>query len=144
VKKLFFATTVLILVIIFYVTTIRTTPFIVICSYVFPVYEGMEFFVEYTHSVNQSMMREFFVIRGEEIFFTALEFEDFGAGMPTDYEIIFLPEGGMRIEGFHTFIPQYTVPPTTVVRIGGGRIYLYDPEGGTQILIRQLNFWRRR
>ena len=67
------------------------------------VNEGDTFALQYTHSVNLSPVREIFEVRGGEIYFIALEFETFGAGMPTELEpgqtLTRLPQGGMRIEG---------------------------------------------
>jgi len=67
------------------------------------VSEGDAFALHYIHSVNLSPVREIFEVRGGEIYLVALEFETFGAGMPTELEpgqtLTRLPQGGMRIEG---------------------------------------------
>jgi len=66
--------------------------------------EGEEFAVSYIHSVNISPVKEFYQILQGRIVLTAMEFETFGAGMPTTLEVgqtlTRLPEGGMRIDGF--------------------------------------------
>lgn len=71
----------------------------------FPVLEGEEFSISFIHSVNQSLVTEFFEIRQGQITLSALEFESFGAGMPTELEpgqyLTRLPGGIMRIDGFN-------------------------------------------
>jgi len=51
------------------------------------------------------MVSEIFEIRQGKIALTALEFESFGAGMPTELEpgqsLTRLPDGIMRIDGFN-------------------------------------------
>jgi len=70
-----------------------------------PLIEGAEFSISYWHSVNQSMVSEIFEIRQGKITLIALEFESFGAGMPTELEpgqsLTRLPRGKMRIDGFN-------------------------------------------
>ncbi|MCL1884087.1 MAG: DUF1850 domain-containing protein [Defluviitaleaceae bacterium] len=89
--------------------SLYSTPHIVISSdggilFSHPASEGMIFSINFIHSVNQSSVEEFFIIRENSIFLSALEFEDFGAGMPTQLEdgqvLLSLPCGRMRIEGF--------------------------------------------
>ena len=81
-----------------------------------PVYRGQQFSVDFIHSVNLSPVKEIFVVAGGEITLTAIEFETFGAGMPTELEpgqvLVRLPDGGMRIEGFDRTVGQlrYTIP----------------------------------
>jgi len=66
------------------------------------------FAISYVHSVNKSIVLELFDIRQNQIILTALEFETFGAGMPTELEpgqtLTHLPGGGMRIDGFDRYI----------------------------------------
>jgi len=70
--------------------------------------QGDKFSISYIHSVNKSPVTEIYQIRDGKIVLTALEFETFGAGMPTELEpgqsLIRLPEGGIRIEGFDRII----------------------------------------
>ena len=76
------------------------------------VYEGTEFSVSYTHSVNISLVTEIFRVQQGAIVLQALEFYSFGAGMPTEPEpgqtLITLPDGGMRIEGFDRTMDNLT------------------------------------
>lgn len=115
-----------------------------------PAPEGTFFSVKFIHSVNQSPVAEIFEIRNETIKLSALEFEDFGAGMPTDYEIITLPSGRMRIENFDraTENLNYIVGRATelVLYIENMRVPLSDiAEPGTLIEVnfKRLNFWNR-
>ena len=48
--------------------------------------EGGEFAIEFVHSVNQSPVRETFVIEGRMIRLQALRFYSYGAGMPSYLE----------------------------------------------------------
>ncbi|MCL2197847.1 MAG: DUF1850 domain-containing protein [Defluviitaleaceae bacterium] len=118
--------------------------------FTYRTYEGMEFFIDYIHSVNQGFVREFFKISNGGLIFTAIEFEEFGAGMPTEYAVIFLPDGGMRMEGFNRSVTDfsYIVGHTTnhAINIGQTRVYFTDlaePGTGLSFGLRQLNFWGR-
>jgi hypothetical protein len=51
-----------------------------------PVKEGTEFAIEFVHSVNQSPVRDMFVVKGRRIRQTATRFSSFGAGMRSDLE----------------------------------------------------------
>ena len=88
-----------------------------------PAYQGQEFSISYIHSVNQSPVKEIYTIDGGRIVLTALEFEAFGAGMPTQLKpgqaLIHLPDGGMRIEGFDRTIDQlrYMIPHGTDITL---------------------------
>ncbi|MCL1990245.1 MAG: DUF1850 domain-containing protein [Defluviitaleaceae bacterium] len=54
-------------------------------TYVFGIEHS--FALSYIHSVHQSLVKEWFEIRGRYFYLTALEFYNFGAGMPTEAEI---------------------------------------------------------
>ena len=69
-----------------------------------PVYEGAVFSINFIHSVNQSPVSEVFEIRHGGIMLTALEFEDFGAGMPVEAEPgqqLIRTENGLRLENIN-------------------------------------------
>ena len=57
------------------------------------------------HSVNQSRVTEVFKVRNGQIVLDAVEFETFGAGMPTELEpgqtMTRLDGGVIRIDGFN-------------------------------------------
>jgi len=57
------------------------------------------------HSVNQSRVTEIFKVRNGQIVLDAVEFEAFGAGMPTELEpgqtMTHLDGGIIRIDGFN-------------------------------------------
>ena len=69
-----------------------------------PVQDGIKFSIKFIHSVNQSPVAEIFEIRQNQITLVSLEFEDFGAGMPTELEqgqsLTHLPDGRLQIDGF--------------------------------------------
>ncbi|MCL1877494.1 MAG: DUF1850 domain-containing protein [Defluviitaleaceae bacterium] len=97
------------------------------------VSEGDGFTVWFIHSVNQSPVAEIFEIRNEEIVLSALEFEDFGAGMPTEIQpgqaLTHLPCGTMRIDGgFDTGEIRYMVGRATdfVLYVGTERVMLNE------------------
>lgn len=100
---------------------------------------GDEFAVRFIHSVNQTPVTEFFTVDGGRIFLTALEFESFGAGMPTELKtgqtLISLPCGTMRIEGFDHDIGEliYIVGHTAhTLLLGGDEIPLNTLAGTGQ------------
>ena len=121
-----------------------------------PTGEGTVFSVEYIHSINQSHVAEIFEVRHNAINLMALEFEDFGAGMPTELEqgqsLIHLPDGRMRIEGFGNDRTmdglRYMVGHAAdlVLYIEHKRVHLNElAEPGTvvEFTFLRLNFWRR-
>jgi hypothetical protein len=69
-----------------------------------PVEDGMEFAIEFIHSVNQSPVRDVFQVRGRRIWPVATVFSSFGAGMQTELgegeQLIRDGDGTMRIVGF--------------------------------------------
>jgi len=78
--------------------------------FVHPMQEGDVFEILYIHSVNQSPVTEFFIIRRGQIYLTAMEFDGFGAGVPAEVgegqELIRLPDGGMRLEGLDKWMDE--------------------------------------
>jgi len=116
--------------------------------------EGEEFSVSFIHSVNISPVTDIFQIRDGQIVLIALEFETFGAGMPTELEpgqaLVHLPEGGMRIEGFDRpfaglrYIIGYTTEHT--VQIGSRQIPLKTLDAPGQPVLFEftyLTIWQR-
>ncbi|MCL1844252.1 MAG: DUF1850 domain-containing protein [Defluviitaleaceae bacterium] len=109
----------------------------------YPVYEGFEFAIEFVHSVTQSPVREFFKILEGEFYLTAIEFNDFGAGMLTEFppgaQITHRADGGLFLSGFVKSMRnglRYIVGRATciVLYIGGERVPLADlAEPGTVI-----------
>ena len=77
------------------------------------VSDDTEFRISYIHSVNISPVTEIFQVRQGAIVLDAVEFYTFGAGMPTMPEygqtLIYLPDGGMRIEGFDCVLDSLTL-----------------------------------
>ena len=79
--------------------------------------EGEEFAIEFVHSVNQSPVKETFIIKDRMIRLHELRFYTFGAGMPSS-----LGEGqelsrdgdAMLITGFNTFFREINLIVGTV------------------------------
>lgn len=115
--------------------------------------EGEEFRISYIHSVNISPVTEFFLVRDGMIVLEAIEFYTFGAGMPTMPEdgqtLIYLPGGGMRIEGFDRVLDNLTILTSYatghVLYVGTQEIAMFTPNfAGKPIsfeIIRQ-NVWQ--
>lgn len=119
-----------------------------------PINESEEFAVSFIHSVNISPVTEIFQILGGRIVLTALEFDTFGAGMPTELEpgqtLLHLPGGDMRIEGFSRVIDglRYTPGSTTehTLHVGTQRIpldTLGHPGHPMRFEFVSLNIWQR-
>jgi len=117
-----------------------------------PVYQGQEFSVSFIHSVNQSPVREIYIIVGGKIVLTAAQFETFGAGMPTELEsgqvLVRLPDGDMRIDGFDRSLTElrYMVPHGSdiILNIGERQIPLssLDAPGQTvRFSVFQRGLW---
>ena len=116
--------------------------------------EGEIFSIHFIHSVNKSPVTEIYEIRNGQIVLVALEFETFGAGMPTELEsgqsLIRLPEGGMRIVGidrvmedFHYMIGYNS---GLVINFGERQVPLDTLDAAGQpvrIALKQLNIWQR-
>jgi len=116
--------------------------------------EGEEFSVSFIHSVNISPVTEIFQIRDGGIVLYAVEFETFGAGMPSELELgqtlVRLDGGGMRIEGFDRVMdgPRYLIGHATehTLHIGETEIPLKTLEApGRPVLFafERLNIWQR-
>jgi len=115
--------------------------------------EGEEFSVSFIHSVNISPVTEIFQIRGGEIVLTAVEFETFGAGMPTELEpgqtLIRLDDGVMRVEGFDRAVDlRYMIGHATehALHLGELEIPLKNLEAPGQPVLfayERLNIWQR-
>ena len=159
--KYFFAVVVTAVILIVF-ASLYTTPHIILSRVsdneillIYPVQDGVVFSIKYIHSVNQSPVEETFEIHCGKIILQVLEFEDFGAGMPTELEygqnLIHLPSGRMRIEGFNREVNnlRYMVGHVAefVFYIEDKRVLLSDlaePGAVIEISHRNLNFWRKR
>lgn len=71
----------------------------------FPV-PGQEFHMEFTHSVNRTAVREYYVIESDRILLTRAEYSSFGAGMPEVPEVsgstLTLEKGILHLRGIDT------------------------------------------
>ena len=100
----------------------------------FDVTEGMEFSVEFIHSVNKSPVKEVYVIRDGKIFADRLIYATFGAGMPTEPEegqtLGYDDEGNMILSGINAERERvYCVVGTVhdhVLTVGGESISLTE------------------
>ena len=121
--------------------------------YLAPLDEGEIFSIHYIHSLNQSPVREIYELRYGQIMLTAIEFETFGAGMPTELEpgqtLTHLEAGGMRIDGYERLIPdlRYLIGHTAelTLHIADREIplaMLDEPGQSVQFSPRQLNLWQ--
>lgn len=103
----------------------------------FPVCEGDEFSVEFIHSVNQSPVKDVFVIRDEKIFVDRTVYSAFGAGVQTEVEewqiLEYDDDGNMIVSGFNIEFPKvkYIVGTVSdhILEIGGKTISLRDTCG---------------
>ena len=70
----------------------------------FKAYEGLEFAVEFIHSVNKSPVKDVFVIRDGRIVADRTVYSAFGAGVQTEVEdgqtLEYDSEGNMVVSGF--------------------------------------------
>ena len=119
------------------------------------VEEGEQFAIGFIHSVNLSPVVEIYEVRGGDIVLVALEFETFGAGIPTEIApgqtLLHLPGGGMRIEGYDRIIAdlRYLIGHTAdlALHIGDSEVPLRsldEPGQSLRFAVRQLNFWQRQ
>ena len=70
---------------------------------------GAEFSVTYIHSVNKSPVTEYFQVIDGQIYLTALRYQSFGAGMPseqTDGQVSHHQGGSMLVTGYNRLIPR--------------------------------------
>ena len=149
------------MVVLFVCTILYRRPYIVLTSakgetHIFHSHEGDVFYLSYIHSVNQSPVTEVFEIRRGQIVLKELEFETFGAGMPTEVEpgqeLVHLPGGGMRIINFNRVIGYelrvMIAYETEQVFLFGDtfRVPLYsvsEPGQTVSVMFHMLNVWRR-
>ncbi len=52
-----------------------------------PVDDGSEVVIEYTHSVEQTLVRDIYTVKDGELIMTRMEFSSFGAGLPAQAEV---------------------------------------------------------
>ena len=103
----------------------------------FPVSEGDEFSVEFIHSVNQSPVKDVFVIRDGKIFVDRTVYSAFGAGVQTEVEegqtLSYDSDGNMVVSGFNIEFPRvkYIVGTVSdhILEIGSEVISLRDTCG---------------
>jgi len=100
-----------------------------------PVRDRSEFSIEFVHSVNQTPVRDAYVISGREIQPVATYFYNFGAGMQTDLEegqsLNHHPDGSMSITGFQQSFKQLNYIVGTV----SDHVLTID---GKQVSLREL------
>lgn len=100
----------------------------------FPVSEGTEFSVEFIHSVNQSPVKDVFIIREGKIFVDRTVYSAFGAGVQTEIEegqtLEYDENGNMVVSGFNIEFPRvkYIVGTVSdhILEINGETISLRD------------------
>jgi len=72
--------------------------------------DGLEFSVEFVHSVNKSPVRDYFVLAEGEIYAERTDYDGFGAGVQTEIEegqtLTYDADGTMIVTGFHQHFPQ--------------------------------------
>jgi hypothetical protein len=96
--------------------------------------EGLSFSVMYVHSVNQSAVTDYFVIRDGEIWAYESVYSSFGAGMPTEpgvgESLTLNDDGTVTLSGIHTQFPQLNFIVGTVsdhvLEINGETVSLRD------------------
>lgn len=110
-----------------------------------PVRVGESFSISFIHSVNLSPVEEIFEVRrAGELALTALEFETFGAGMPTELEpgqtMKRLPDGKMRVDGFNRILSEMHILVTShTLHLGSHSVPLYSlTSEGQRISLRVL------
>lgn len=76
----------------------------------FSVMEGSEFAVEFIHSVNQSPVKDVYVIKNGEIVVDRTVYSAFGAGVQTEIEVgqtlEYDENGNMVVSGFDIVFPK--------------------------------------
>lgn len=101
---------------------------------VFPIDEGTEFSVEFIHSVNNSPVKDVFVVRDGKIYADRTVYSAFGAGVQTEIEdgqsLEYDENGNMVVSGFDIEFPKvkYIVGTVSdhVLEISGESISLRD------------------
>ena len=71
--------------------------------------DGTEFSIEFIHSVNKSPVKEYYIVADGRIYLTAVRYESFGAGIPSELEdgqTMRLEDGTMLITGYDRHIPR--------------------------------------
>lgn len=73
--------------------------------------EEQEFYVEFTHSVNRTKVREYYELRAGRIFLTRAEYSSFGAGMPevpeTPGSTLSIGDGVLRLDHINQLLPEF-------------------------------------
>lgn len=86
-----------------------------------------EFYVEFTHSVNRTTVREYYELRAGKIVLTRAEYTSFGAGMPevpeTEGSTLSMRDGVLRLDKINQPMPDFIYRIGTIaghtLHIGG-------------------------
>lgn len=91
-----------------------------------PARNGSQFAVSFTHSVNKSLVTEYYRIENGVIYLDSLRYYTFGAGMPTEPEeaqTMRFADGAIIIEGFNRPMPYLCY---SIGRIAGHALHLRE------------------
>lgn len=99
-----------------------------------PLAEGEQFAIRYRHSVAQTPVTDYFVIKNGEIWLDHTIYHDFGAGLPHTPEhgqTMRQKHGELILNGFNRRLPVFEL---RVGRVAGHRLLLYDKKDGRSIV----------
>jgi hypothetical protein len=81
-------------------------------------WDGQEFSLSFTHSVNKRPVRDFIRIAGDQLVVVRSEYDAFGAGMPEtsqgEMTVRLTPEGKLVLDNINRTLPEITVFVGTV------------------------------
>lgn len=73
--------------------------------------DGDIFYMEFMHSVNRTLVREYYQLEKDQLMLTRAEYSSFGAGMPEVPEqegaTLRTVDGILHLDGIHTLLPEF-------------------------------------
>lgn len=93
--------------------------------YSHPVNNGSSFAIQYTHSVAQTPVTDYFIIKNDEIWLDRTVYHDFGAGLPHSPENgqkLTQKHGQLVLEGYNQRLPQFTL---RIGRVAGHKLLIF-------------------
>jgi hypothetical protein len=117
----------------------------------YDIYDGMEFSVEFVHSVNKSPVKDYFIVKNNKLYAEKTVYSAFGAGVQTEIEdgqtLSFDKDGNMVVEGFDIEFDKikYIVGTVSdhILEIEGQKISLTEACGKNAHVVFEIRRIRR-
>lgn len=96
-----------------------------------PMRNGASFAIQYTHSVAQTPVTDYFKIKNNEIWLERTIYQDFGAGLPHEPnkgQTLTRKHGQLILDGYNQRLSQFTL---RIGRVAGHKLLIFRPSAST-------------